>query len=249
MATTLNMFDLVFIIIGLIFVILAFFRGFVKEIFSLFNWIISLTIAYLLSPFLAKFIASYSHNKVVATIISSIFLFIASFICSVLLTRELSTTLKEKIPEGLDKFLGVGYGFFKVFLVFGIIHSLTINVYMLILGDFSKGKSYIEIVPAWLYQAKVRPYIEPFGKAVDPLITKIIFGTVSEIAGKTVKINKEEIKKAKDKVEEKIEERDDQVEEIIEERYGKKKFGRKGKEIGYSKKEIEKMDRLIEIVE
>ncbi len=118
-------------------------------------------------------------------------------------------------------------------------------------------------MPDWLRQAKVRPYISPFGSAVDPLVAKIVFGTTSEITGKAIKINKEGLEKAKDNAnkesnkalkkneEEGVKEQqeDDQSEEIIEERYGKKKFGRKEKETGYTKKEIEKMDRLIEIVE
>ena len=76
MAETLNMFDLIFIFATLIFVVIAFFRGFVKELFALINWIITILLTYWLSPYVARFIEHYSHNKTVAAVASSSMVFI-----------------------------------------------------------------------------------------------------------------------------------------------------------------------------
>lgn len=235
MSTTFNMFDLIFIAVAIIFLIVAFFRGFVKEIFALLNWIIAILLTYFLSPYLAKFIESYSHNKAVANVVSTTLLFIAIFIASIFLLREIANSCKDKMPATLDQILGVVFGGLKVFLVFGLVYAFTINIYSMLLGDGAEGKTKAELTPNWLYDAKCKPYIEPFGKAFNPLIEKAVFGAKENFSNKKIDTKKEE-------------ELDEKIEEVIEEKPVKNSSG-KNNEKGYTKKEIEKMNRLIEIVE
>ena len=50
--SSLNLFDLVFVSVVLIFGSLAFLKGFIREIFSIFNWISSIVLSYVISPFI-----------------------------------------------------------------------------------------------------------------------------------------------------------------------------------------------------
>ncbi len=242
MSTTLNMFDLIFIFSAIAIVLIAFFRGFVREIFSVFNWIITIALVYFLSPFLAKFVNSYSHNTEISNIISSTIIFIIIFIGSTLLMRKVSESCQEKIPFTTNQILGVIFGVFKTFLIFGLVYGATINIYGEIYNVSAKAKQ-SETMPIWLYDAKTRALISPLGKVLDPLVKFSISKVEERFLGKKITKKKEKIEDIIDEV--------DEVEESSEKPDKKdvKKVNEKYEEKGYSKKEIEKMDRLIEIVE
>lgn len=243
MTATLNMFDLIFIFATLIFVIIAFFRGFIKEIFALINWIITILLTYLLSPFVARFIEHYSHNKTVAVVASSSMVFIVIFILVALSTRKLADSLKDKISSTLDQVFGVIYGFFKSMLIFGLVYSFTVNFYESLALDLKKeeesAKPHKDKMPEWLAQARFLPIIGFSGKVLNPLVQKAIKDAMeilpeSDSKAKTLDEKIDEVAKDTDKTPP----HEDQ-----------KKSDVKYDETGYSKKEIEKMNRLIEIVE
>lgn len=267
MSTTLNMFDLIFIASTVIILLLAFFRGFVREIFSLINWIAAITLVHFLSPYVAKIIAKYSGNLVVANIISSSVLFILVFIVSTLVTRKFAHALKEKLPMTLDQTLGVVYGFLKTLLIFGFVYSATIYMHSSIFGGSASAKG---SMPYWLYDSKFRSVIEPFGKALNPIARSLLSESEERYvkpSSKKIKEQKNEIRKGSKKaIEGAIEEKYSPLQifntsrkniektkparkpiKIYEEKV--KKVDENYKETGYSKKQINKMDRLIEIVE
>ena len=99
MTTTFNIFDLIFAVGSFIFILVAFFRGFVKELFALFNWIIAISLSYLLAPYAAKFVETYSHNKLIVSVASGSMVFVVIFIIVVFSTRGLAHDWKEKMPE------------------------------------------------------------------------------------------------------------------------------------------------------
>ncbi len=279
MTTTFNIFDLIFAVGSFIFILVAFFRGFVKELFALFNWIIAISLSYLLAPYAAKFVETYSHNKLIVSVASGSMVFVVIFIIVVFSTRGLAHDWKEKMPENLDRILGVFYGAFKTLLIFGLFYSITINFYSILLGnakekvsasdlerhreasdvskneaekpsEFKKGhdlKSHEQDLPNWLTQAKCFSIVKFAGNAVEPLVSRAIDGTTKNLLDeiKPVKINLD------DKIEEVIEDEASSVENNVGGSAGalsEKKSGEKSEDTGYSKKEIEKMNRLIEIV-
>ncbi len=245
MSATLNMFDLIFIISFAIIVFIAFLRGFTKEIFSLIGWIISVCIVYFLSPILSSIISQYSSDKIVANIISSVIIFIVIFIISSLVTRKISLAIKEKIPAVTDQILGVVYGILKTFLIFGLVYSLSLNLNMKIYS-ISGNASLSKKLPDWLYKSKFRVAISPFGKALNPLVSKLFDASQERYLGK--KIKSEKVKK---------DIKNNKINQILEEKkmapYGiyqekAKKYGQY-KEKGYSEEDIKNMERLIDIVE
>ncbi|MSP33348.1 MAG: CvpA family protein [Rickettsiales bacterium] len=289
MSTTFNMFDLIFVAASFIFILVAFFRGFVKELFALFNWIVTISLSYLLVSYVEKFVETYSHNKLIVHVASGSMVFVVIFIIMAFATRGLAHDWKDKMPENLDRILGVFYGAFKSLLIFGLFYAVVINFYSILLGnaqraedakpkkhhELSKNKKHKESeenldqdLPEWLNQAKCFSIIKFAGDIVNPLVSKAIDNMETNLLDeiKPIKINS-----------------DDAVEDVIDGENGvgddpggnagalsdnvktstnalskksensvktlfKKKPSEKYDDTGYSKKEIEKMNRLIEIV-
>lgn len=251
---TLNVFDLSFIFGLIFFVVFAFFRGFVREIFSLLNWVISTVATIYLSDVLAKLFRTLIDNVFVGNVLSVILSFMVIFIVSTLLTRKLSSTVREKIPYTTDQVLGVAYGFLKTFLVFGLIYSFTVNTHGMIFAKSSKRVDFKESMPSWLYESKFRSVISPFGNSLDPVV-KMIIRKVSprfnfkEIAKEEEKQKKESGSSSVIKVIKKMQ--SEEIEEL--QPYGVfdkkvKKTAEKIKKGGYDKEQVEKMNHLIEIV-
>lgn len=250
MATTLNLFDLIFICATLIFVLIAFLRGFVREVFALINWVISILLCYALAPYATKFVGSYTDNILVANIASSAIVFMLIFIFIALSTNKWAKAIQEKVPSSFDKSFGVLFGVVKTLIVFGIIYSLTVNFYAMLLGsNKSHDKATVKHsvkMPDWLAQAKTLPLTRIFGTMLDPFVKNMI----ENVGNGFHDVNQ------KQKIEEKLDDASDVSEEVTDEVTDKinksdvkKKLGEKYPEKGYSKKEIEKMNRLIEIVE
>lgn len=99
-------------------------------------------------------------------------------------------------------------------------------------------------MPDWLYTSKTRVLIMPFAKTLNPIVKsffaeskdRFIEDSNPEKPIKSIKEKKKSFSKEKDRAFEIFEKNSSKTDKIIEEK-------------GYSKKEIEKMDRLIEIIE
>jgi uncharacterized membrane protein required for colicin V production len=230
-----NLVDLVFIAFTLIFILTAFLRGFVKEIFSFFNWVVALTLSYVITPYVAQLFSVYSDNKFVIDVSLRIIIFILVFIATALSTSGLCKSLKEKTPDVFDRSLGVFFGVIKTLLIFGFLYSITVNIY----GILNKDKS--EKVPYWLSQARSHGILKMSGDLVDPVVKKFINAIV---------VNYEKaLPKQKDldeKIDEIIEKKDDVKDSVKD---AKKETKKAVEDSGYSKKDIEKMNRLIDIID
>lgn len=172
MSQTYNTFDLIFIGFAFIFIIVAFFRGFVKEIFSLLIWILALSISYFGAPFLAKALSSYSGNKMVLDIVSRTVLFIIAFFALLMSTSSFSDNLKDKFPPFIDRSLGILYGISKTLLVFGVFYAVTANLYSYLLGE--KQDPNHKKVPIWLSDARCGGLLKITGEAIDPAVEAFI---------------------------------------------------------------------------
>jgi membrane protein required for colicin V production len=165
-----NYLDIAFAAFTLIFVVTAFFRGFVKEIFSLLNWVVALTLSYLLYPYLANLFSSYSDNKLVLDIVAQLIIFIAVFLVMVLSLAGPRDTMQEKMPKIFDRSLGVFYGLIKTLLIFGLFYSITANLYGFLLGKENDKKN--EKMPSWITEAKCHSILQLSGETLDPVVKK-----------------------------------------------------------------------------
>lgn len=235
MDTTFNTVDLVFIAFTLIFVATAFFRGFIKEIFALVGWILAFVGSYFLTPYVADFFNVYSHNKLVADISARCVIFLVIFLSYTFSTSGLSSELKEKIPKAFDRSLGIFYGLIKTLIVFGFFYAVATNA----LG-FLSGKTVDESAPqfpAFLKEAKCHDILKGSADVLNPAV-KLFFDAV-------VKNFDQVIPKSKDELDEKI---DEVVGESNEKKIVIKPELEEVQDSGYNKKDIEKMNHLIDII-
>jgi len=250
MATTFNFLDLIFFIFTIIFVLTAFFRGFVKEVFSLLNWIVALTASYFLTPPATEFLSEYFENRLALDGVTRSAIFILAFIATAMSTSGLRDSLQDKMPKLFDRSLGVLFGFVKTLLIFGFIYSLYFNLYTILLG--SKLKETVQ-EPVWLKHAKCYSLLKFAGTTLDPVVKKFlnsISKNFDDIVPKEQELN--------DKIDEIVKEKSleietKQAEEVVKKTSEAKDAAVKAKpadkDAGYSKKDIEKMNRLIDIID
>lgn len=235
MSTTINLFDLIFIFSTLVFVAIGFFRGFIKDFFSLINWIVAFALSYICTPFVIKFVSHYIGNTNLVSLGSAALLFILFFLITYYSTKQLISSLDEKIPANFNRFLGIVYGLLKTLLIFGLFYSISKNFYII----FDKSKNHL---PTYVTESKFLFLIKPSGEMLDPLTKMVINDLPHEIFGHKKGDKKEELDKKIDEILEEDKSKEKKKDEAKDET-------KKAKEAGYSKKEIEKMNRLIEIVQ
>ncbi len=253
----------------MIFVITAFLRGFVKEIFSLLKWTISLLACYLITPIVLHIFGGSLMSKLVLSFVLQTVIFIATFITFSLSTVGLEKSLKLIVPEPIDKSLGVFYGIIKNIIIFGFIYSLAINIYGK-LFDVNKD-DIAEGGPEWFIEAKTYNIIRYSGEFLDPVVASLFSSSVDDIKQNISNINNlnldslqnldlknlDSLNKYKD-LDKKIndisqgsknkESQEFLINETIEVEDFEEEDPKIDKDSGYDKRDIEKMNRLIDII-
>ncbi len=239
MTTTLNIFDFIFLSFALIFIVVAFFRGFVKEIFSFIVWVIAFTASYFLAPLISSLLEASIANKMINQVVTRGAVFVLFFIGASMSFSSLINDLDAKTPASFNRSLGVLYGIIKTIIIVGISYSVMLNSLSYTYGekiDKSSGQ-----YPSWLKEAKTIRIVEISGDIMSPVVDKF-FNSVSK--------NFDDFAPQQKDMENKIN-------EIIEKNnqdYNSEEFGSQSNEnqekndSGYSKKDIEKMNHLIEII-
>ncbi|GMO56166.1 MAG: hypothetical protein Ta2D_00600 [Rickettsiales bacterium] len=115
-------------IIGL-FLVLGMLRGFLDELFSLFNWLFSALFTALLRPLLNNLVAKSISNPLISNIVSAIIIFVIVIIGFSMLTKALEEKIKTKIPKSINFNLGMGFGFIKGFLIGSLVFLTVLSVY------------------------------------------------------------------------------------------------------------------------
>jgi membrane protein required for colicin V production len=244
------MIDLIFILFSIVFVVTAFLRGFVKEVFSLLNWAISLMITYYFSPIIAPLFYSYASSTLIIDLVVKTILFIFTFIAFAFLTSTIAKIAQDKIPVSIDKSLGVFFGMIKTLIIFGIIYSVILNLYVN-LADKSKEEASIK-APDFLTNAKSYNIIRYSGEIIDPIVESFFLSTTKDIMqgnvlNEFIKENKidqnivKEIENSKDKINNIRQNKDNNISDSD--------IKNLKNNIGYDKNDIQKMNRLIDIIE
>lgn len=171
--SSLNTLDIIFCIVTILIVIVATYRGVVKEFFSLINWIIAFALSYLLSPLLSKIFINYFDNKLILYISIRMAVFLVSFISFILLTSRFVEDLNFSFNYYLNKFLGAVFGIFKSILIFGLVYSLY-NCFF----DYALGQKLISKnsnkMPTWYTDSYSSSVINIAGNTLDPVVQVFI---------------------------------------------------------------------------
>ena len=248
-----NILDIIFFTTTLFIVLVACYRGAVKEVFSLLNWIIAFALSYLISPFLADALSPYFESRLVLDVVVRIVTFMLSFIAFFLLTGRFTQDLSESINIYINRFLGLCFGAIKSLLIFGLLFSLY-NCFF----DYALGKRFVRKdsakMPKWFNDSYSSSIISFSGELLDPAvrgfigILKINFSDILKTQ-ETIKSNSYENEHMKEVLKEKSPENQNISNiEAPKPEVKKNNFTQQKNDLGYDKKDIEKMQRLIEII-
>lgn len=245
MSTTFNTLDSIFFIFTAIFVITATFRGFIKEIFAIFTWIAALALSYFLAPYITDLLAPYFKSKMAIDLVARGGVFVLVFLIITFSTSNMCRFLQDKMPTIFDRSLGLLFGFGKTLLIFGVLYSIYFNAYEIAMGSKLQDT---KKEPDWLQQAKSRSLIKASGEMLDPFIKKFLVAAMQNFDQVLPKpedllkdkineiINDQSTRDAGDaaNLDDDLPPTDSGLEKLLN--------------TGYTKKNIEKLNQLMEII-
>jgi len=157
---SLDLFYFDYILIGIIALsgLIAFFRGFIQETLSLLLWVFAFAASMFLNEYLDPYVSDYVNNPELRRILTVITVFVGIIFFGGLLVKLLRGLVHWSGMVGLDRFLGVLFGFFR-----GII--LIMVIYLVLPSDF-KQSSFIVQSQSASYLNKYAPMAEKFFKSM-----------------------------------------------------------------------------------
>ena len=146
-----NIIDIIVIIFIIISCIIATYRGFVKELFSMICWIGAIIVSFHVYPDLKIEVELYFKNKVIIDTISFLIPFLITLFLSNILAKWLSPKFSMPGILFFDKIGGLFFGALRGFLL--IILLYLGYIYLL-------GKEINSPLPNILLESSTYPYIE-----------------------------------------------------------------------------------------
>ena len=153
--------DIIFILIIVVAALRGAFRGMIQEIISLAALFISLLLAAVFYPDLAKWIQQRSSLEDGATLIAYAVIFVVSFVLFKLLQKAIVSLINESAMESTDRLLGFFFGLLEgVLLCFLLVYLM--NFQHIVNLDKITGES------------RIVPYLERFLPALDKPASDLI---------------------------------------------------------------------------
>ena len=122
--SSINFFDIIFLILMIYFVIQCFLKGFSLSFISFMKWVFALVVTIILVPKLQPWVNNYIESE----FINNFGIGIAVFVCTIFLTilagKSLSRAVTWTGVGSIDKTFGLLFGFFKGYVVSICLFSL-----------------------------------------------------------------------------------------------------------------------------
>ena len=265
----LNLFDVAVVSIILITALLAFFRGFIKELLSVISWFIAMSVSYLLSPLIINSFfenSQYSEMLIdigVRTVLFTVFLIIMSIVSS-----KICAATDGKIPGSIDKSLGFAIGFSKAYFIVSLFFSILTTFYSheLLVPKNDQDKKIVKnsrkrVGPSWLQEAGSYGFLKVGAEIVQPVTDAAVNMIKKSNSVKIRDFNEEDQNndgksEGSDQIIEKIEELkelkntvDDNVVDELKNNPKNQIENQVKNQKGYSKKERQKLDHLIDVID
>lgn len=208
------------------FILLGLLRGFVREVFSIINWIAASIATIYLRPVISGMILEKINIPIVADLISNSFLFTTTLIIVSIITSNIARIFRNSVPGPVNVTLGAGFGMVKGYLLSALIFATVFNIY--------GGSDLSERVgPEWLQSSQTYRPLSLGAHVIKPL-TDALFGSFSENRTGT---------EDKGKILDLIEKKDE-----VETKSNSSEGTTLKEKIGYPKDQIKKMDRLLNTI-
>ena len=149
-----------YLVIGIIALsgLIAFFRGFVQETLSLLLWVIAFAAAMFFYVYLDPYLIDYIDNAEIRRILTIISVFVGIIFLGGLLIKLLRGLVHWSGMGGVDRLLGVLFGFFRGML-------LVVVIYLVLPAEFKQSK-FISESQSSTYLKKYAPMAEKFFKSM-----------------------------------------------------------------------------------
>ena len=119
-----NVFDIIFLVLMIYFIIQCFLKGFSLSFISFMKWVFALVLTIILVPKLQPWVNDYIDSP----FINNFGLGIAVFVCTIFITIVLGKSLSRAVTwtgvGSIDKTFGLIFGFFKGYVVSVCIFSI-----------------------------------------------------------------------------------------------------------------------------
>ena len=112
-----NLFDIIFLIIMIYSTIQCFLKGFSLSFISFMKWVLSLVVTIILVPRLQPWVSNYIESEFINNIGIGIFIFIFSLFTIILIGKSLGRAVTWTGLGSIDKSFGLIFGFFKGYIV------------------------------------------------------------------------------------------------------------------------------------
>ena len=103
--------DIFFVLVILVFALMALAKGFVKELFGKASVIVGIGVAFMFYERLSVYVLPYIKNVLLAKILSFLVIFILAYLVVKIIQHIVANAFSSEIMHGLDKALGLLLGF------------------------------------------------------------------------------------------------------------------------------------------
>ena len=143
-----NVADLIIIVVLLLSALLAFARGFVKELLSIVGWVGAAIAAVRLFPYVNPYVAAAIDEPLLADAVTGGGIFVVTLLLIWLTSSVISRRVQDSEIGALDRSLG---------FVFGLLRgAVVVSLAFLVYSQFVVPKEQ----PEWLVQARAIPLVE-----------------------------------------------------------------------------------------
>ena len=115
--SNINIFDIIFLILMVYFIIQCFLKGFTLSFISFMKWVLALIVTIILVPKLQPWVRDYIESEFINNFGISIAIFICTLFLTIVIGRSLSRVVTWTGVGTVDKTFGLLFGFFKGYVV------------------------------------------------------------------------------------------------------------------------------------
>ena len=115
--SNINLFDIIFLILMIYFVIQCFLKGFSLSFISFMKWVLALVITIILVPKLQPWVNEYVESQFINNIGIGIVVFVCTIFITIVAGKSLSRAFTWTGVGSVDKTFGLLFGFFKGYVV------------------------------------------------------------------------------------------------------------------------------------
>ena len=120
--------DIIVLVVVAISALIAFTRGFTKEVLSLLGWVGAIFITIFVFPYVEPYALDLIGNKWMARIATGVGVFILALVVLSIFSNFISKSIQESFISGLDRALGIIFGVFRAWLLLSILY-IAISIF------------------------------------------------------------------------------------------------------------------------